>query len=357
LQPDKKDKVKQLILDNSKVFANHAFDVGNVTNYKCKLKLLSNKFVAKKPNRCTYEDQDEIDRQVSELLKHNMIFECRSPFASPVTMQYKKVGLGPIKEKTCMCCDYRELNKNVIPGNHPFPLIDEIITRSRGCSWYSAFDINAAFWSIPFNPEDRHKTAFITQRGHYEWRSMPFGLKMAPATFQHILASILRRYNLSDFCVNYLDDILVFSHSFEEHLNHIKLLFHAIYEEGFRLSFKKCKFALTVIEYLGHVLGSDFLRPMNDNHVVINNFPVPESRRNVRQYLARLIFIVSLSHTQLNFSNLFTICYKKMSRSPGVLLAKTRSIRLSVFLRLRPSWLFLIVLNLSSFTLTPVEWG
>ncbi len=290
LDPKKQRVIKDLIQSNSLAFAQHASDVGNVKHYECKIELLSNKFVAKKPYRCTHEDQVEIERQVNELLKYNIITESRSPYAFPVTMQYKKVGLGPIKEKTRMCIDFRELNKIIVPESHPFPLIDEIITQSRGCTWYSALDINMAYWSIPIRVGDQSKTAFITQHGHYEWRFMPFGLKTAPATFQRILAGILKRRKLSHFCVNYLDDVLVFSHSFEEHIRHLELLILAIYEEGFRLSFRKCTFAVHVINYLGHIIGSNFVKPLHDNLAAINAFPVPQSRRNIRQFLGKINF-------------------------------------------------------------------
>lgn len=290
LHNSQRDSLFNLICKFSSSFANHAFDVGNVQNHECRIELNSTRYISKKPYRCTFADQDEIDRQVNELLTHGLISESRSPFASPVTMQFKKAGLGPVKTKTRMCVDYRELNKIVVPENQPFPLIDEIITRSRGCSYYSALDINAAFWSIPIRAEDRHKTAFITQRGIYEWSTMPFGLKTAPACFQRILSGVLHRRKLTNFCVNYLDDILVFSHTFEEHLTHLSLLMQAIFEEGFRLSFKKCTFAVPRINYLGHVLTSDSVLPLHDNLAAIQLFPTPSTRRHVRQFLGKINF-------------------------------------------------------------------
>ena len=219
-----------------------------------------------------------------------MISESCSPYAAPVTMQFKKVGLNPEKQKTRMCCDYRDLNRGVVPQSQPYPLIDDIFQVSRGCSWYSALDINLAFWSIPVKPEDRYKTAFITQRGHYEWHSMPFGLRTSPATFQKILSGVLRRHGLAKCCVNYLDDILVFSKSYKEHLQHLTSLFKALYEEGFRLSFEKCSFAKQTIKYLGHVLSSNCVRPLQDNLIAIRNLAIPTTRRKVRQFLGKLNF-------------------------------------------------------------------
>ena len=116
-----------------------------------------------------------------------MIRQSSSPFASPVTMQLKKTSFGNEKKKTRMCIDYRDLNKIVVPESQPFPLIDKIITKARGCSWFSAIDINSAFWSISVNPADRHKTVFVTQHAPYKWCQTPFGLKTLAASFQRIL--------------------------------------------------------------------------------------------------------------------------------------------------------------------------
>jgi hypothetical protein len=186
--------------------------------------------------------------------------------------------------------DYRDLNKIVVPESQPFPLIDEVITWIQGCLWFSVVDINSAFYSILIHPEDRFKTAFVTQQGHYEWSQLPFGLKNAPAIFQRILSTILRKYNLSSFCVNYLDDVLIFSKTFEDHILHLKLLFNAIKSEGFKLKLVKCDFAKHTINYLGHRLSPNSVQPLSDNLTAINDFPVPKSRRNIREFLGKINF-------------------------------------------------------------------
>lgn len=282
--------IQQLIISNEAAFARHKFDVGNVTKHECPIRLSDDTYVAKKPYRCSFQDQEEIERQCADLLRYKMITLSSSPFASPVTLQYKKDGLSAIKIKTRMCVDFRELNKIIIPESHPFPLIEDILIKTRGCSWFSALDINAAFHSIPIRPSDRYKSAFVTQQGHYEWRSMPFGLKNAPAVFQRILSNVIKSKNLSDFCINYLDDILIFSHTFEDHVKHIQCLISAIYEEGFRLNFDKCNFAMSSIRYLGHYLSSNCVKPLNDNLVAIRNFPTPSSRRKIREFLGKVNF-------------------------------------------------------------------
>ncbi len=146
LNVTQKAVIRKLIEKNSTVFAKNEFDVGNVTKYECPINLIKKDFyVSKKPYRCTFEEQEEIERQCEALLRNGMITESQSPFASPITMQFKKDGLSSTKVKTRMCIDFRELNKSLVPESQPFPLIDDIITRTRGCKYFSALDINAAF--------------------------------------------------------------------------------------------------------------------------------------------------------------------------------------------------------------------
>lgn len=98
----------------------------------------------------------------------------------------------------------------VVPQAQPFPLIDDLVIKTRNSVYFTTLDINSAFWSIPLRVEDRKKTGFITQKGHYQWTCLPFDLKTSPAIFQRILSKILRKYKLTDFAVNYKDDTLCF---------------------------------------------------------------------------------------------------------------------------------------------------
>lgn len=128
----------------------------------------------------------------------------------------------------------------------------------------------------------------MIQQGHYEWSSMPFGLKKAPATFQLILSGVLRRHNLSDFCINYIDDVLIFSKTFEQHKSHLEALVNAIIKEGFCLKFIKCNFATSSIKYFRHILSSNSVQPLQDNLVAITQFPIPRSHKNVTQFLRKI---------------------------------------------------------------------
>jgi len=169
-------------------------------------------------------------------------------------------------------------------------LVKSVIIKTRNCKYFSKLDINSAFWSIPLWIEDRRKTGFVTQEGHFQWTCLPFGLKTSPAIFQRILSNIIRKHKLSYFAINYIDDILIFSKTFKEHVNHLLQLLEAIMNEGFRLKLSKCTFALDSVQYLGHVIGYNSIFPIKDNLISIQNFPVPKNQKNVRQFLGKLNF-------------------------------------------------------------------
>lgn len=130
--------------------------------------------------------------------------------------------------------------------------------------------------------KDRYKTGFITQEGHWQWKCLPFGIKIASPVYQRILSGIIRKNSLTEFCVNYIDDILIFSRTFEEHLEYLSKVFQAIRNEGFKIKFTKCSFAKNKIKYLGHILEKNTIKPMADNVISIRDFPTPKNKKNVR---------------------------------------------------------------------------
>lgn len=286
LSEEEKQKINLLIDKHKQVFAKDKFDIGTVKDYEAKIDLLIEKYCSKRPYRCSIEDKQEIEKQVSKLLENGLIEESYSPFAAPVTLAFKKDE----NKKSRLCIDFRDLNKIVVPQAQPFPLIEDMVTKTRDCKYFTNLDINSAFWSIPLRIEDRSKTGFVTQEGHWQWTCMPFGLKTSPAIFQRILSNILRKHKLTEFAVNYIDDILIFSKTFDEHVQHLTKLLDAIEEEGFRLKFTKCNFASDWVKYLGHIIQNNTIKPIKDNLVGIRNFPIPKTQKNIRQFLGKINF-------------------------------------------------------------------
>lgn len=278
------NKVDKLIDEYKSSFAKDKYDIGTVKNFEARIDLIVDKYCRKRPYRCTWKDREEIEKQITKLLDAKLIEESYSPFAAPVTLAFKREE----NEKTRLCIDFRELNKIVIPQAQPFPRIEDLAIKARDCKNFSTLDINSAFWSIPVRIEDRSKTAFVTEERHLQWTCLPYGLKTASAIFQRILSNILRKYNLTDFATNYIDDILIFSKTFEEHMDHLKKLLEAIQKEGFKLKFTKCRFAAESAKYLGHFIQHNSIQPLTDNLVSIKEFPTPKTQKNVRSFLGKI---------------------------------------------------------------------
>lgn len=155
----KKTKIEKLIEEHNSIFAKDKYDIGTVADYEARIDLIVDKYCSKRPYRCTIEDKKEIEEQVGKLLEKGLIEESYSPFAAPVTLAYKK-NEG---KRSRLCIDFRDLNKIIIPQAQPFPLIDDLIIRTRNCRYFTTLDINSAFWSIPLRIEDRKKTGFVTR--------------------------------------------------------------------------------------------------------------------------------------------------------------------------------------------------
>lgn len=180
-----------------------------------------------RPYRYNPAQKDEIEKQVAKILQNGMIQESVSPFASPVLLVKKKTG------DWRLCVDYRRLNAMTIKNKFPLPVVDEILDELSGAKWFTTLDMSSGFHQILMKIQDRYKTAFQTHHGHYEYLVMPYGVTSGPASFQHemntMLAPILRK-----FAVVFIDDILIYSKTWEEHLSHIQQVFEILQHHKFK---------------------------------------------------------------------------------------------------------------------------
>ena len=149
-----------------------------------------------------------------------------------------------------LCVDYRGLNKITICNRYPLPLIPELLDRLRSAPVFSKIDLRGVYNLVRIKPGDEWKTTFRTRYGHFEYKVMPFGLTNAPTVFQHMMNDIFREY-LNHFVVIYLDDILVFSSSMEEHTHHVRLILSKLREHGLYAKREKCEFDRNSIEFIG----------------------------------------------------------------------------------------------------------
>ncbi|CAI6352229.1 unnamed protein product [Macrosiphum euphorbiae] len=167
LDLQEKTEILRLLEKYKSIFAKNKYDIGTVKEYEARIDLLLDKYCCKRPYRCTIEDKKEIEDQVSKLLEKKLIEESYSPFAAPVTLAFKKEE----NRRSRLCIDFRDLNKIVVPQAQPFPLIEDLMVKTRNCNYFTTLDINSAFWSIPLRIEDRKKNRLCNTR-----RSLPMDL-------------------------------------------------------------------------------------------------------------------------------------------------------------------------------------
>jgi hypothetical protein len=243
---------------------------------------------SKPHSRPTYS-LSEVELEVlHEYLNTNLakrfIRELSSPYGAPVLFVKKAHSHG-----LRLCVDYRVLNRSTIKNRYLLPLISEVLDRLKNAPRYTQIDLRAAYNLLRIALGEEWKTAFRTRYGHFEYLVMPFGLTNAPATFQSYINSALREY-LDDFCVVYLDDILIYSKSMEEHVKHVRKVLKKLLEYGLYASLEKCQFHVEEVEFLGFVVTPEGVSMEKDKVATIVDWPSPKSVHDIQIFLGLASF-------------------------------------------------------------------
>lgn len=220
----------------------------------------------------------ELKRQLEELLKSNLIRPSKSPFGAPILFVKKKDGTMRL------CVDYRALNNITIKNSYPLPRVDELFDRLQGARYFSKIDLRSGYHQIRIEDEDVPKTAFRTRYGHFEFLVLPFGLTNAPATFMHLMHETFRPF-LDSFVIVFLDDILIFSKTQEEHARHVRQVLDVLRKQLLFAKLSKCELFRTEVEFLGHLISRDGVRMMEDKVKAVQEWPVPTTVTQVRAFL------------------------------------------------------------------------
>jgi hypothetical protein len=216
---------------------------------------------------------------VNEMLAAGVIERSDSEYCSPVVLVKKKDGT------VRFCTDYRRLNRLTKDEAAPLPRIQEVLRDFGTATVYSSLDLKSGYWQIPMDQASKRLTAFATPDGAtYQYRVMPFGLKNAPATFQKLMARVLTGL-LGRYVHVYLDDIIVYSMSYEEHVTHLRQVFERLREYGLRCANAKCRFGVQELPYLGHVIGSECNRPQERHLRQIQDASIPRTKKQLQSFL------------------------------------------------------------------------
>ena len=236
-----------------------------------------------KTYRFPYVHQQEVKSQVDKMLDENIIRPSTSPWSSPIWVVPKKKDASG-KQKWRVVIDYRKLNDITIGDSYPLPNITDILDKLGHSTYFTTLDLASGFHQVEVDPKDIPKTAFNTPYGHYEFLRMPFGLKNAPATFQRAMDSVL--YGLQgERCFVYLDDIVVFASSLQEHEQKLTEVFDRLRQHGLKIQPDKCEFLRKEVGYLGHIISSDGVKPNPDKVQAVKDFPTPKSCKDIKSFL------------------------------------------------------------------------
>lgn len=286
LNKPEKEALEKIISDNSEILYFEDEKLSFTHQIKHKIRTVDNIPIHTKSYRYPQVFETEVQKQVQQMLRDGIIKESISPYTSPVWVVPKKADASGVK-KFRLVIDYRKLNDKTISDRYPIPEISEILDKLGRATYFSTIDLVSGFHQIQLDKKDFEKTAFSVNSGKYEFTRMPFGLKNAPATFQRVMDSVLREF-IGVCCLVYMDDIIIFSSSFEEHVKDIRKILQKLKEACLKIQLDKCYFFRPEVQFLGHTVTKQGVKPNSDKIEVIKNWPIPKTEKELKQFLGTI---------------------------------------------------------------------
>lgn len=257
--------------------------------------------------RLSHPEYLECQRVLKEGLEKGLIDPSSSPFGAPVLFVKK-----PRSTALRFCCDYRALNNITIRDRNPLPRVDDLIDRLKGATVFSGLDLQSGYHQLFIAEEDRHKTAFRTPFGAYQWRVIPFGLTNAPSVFMRAMTHVFQDM-IGKFVHIYLDDILVYSKTPEEHEAHLEAVLTRLAEYQLYARLEKCNFNMPEVLFLGHMVGRDGIRVDPRKIEIVRSWPTPKTQSELRSFLGLA-----------NYFRRFVHAYSSIAKPLHALTGKTQ---------------------------------
>ena len=284
LEPSQREALYKVVENNQAAFG---FD-GRLGHYKTKVHIElapGTKPISSAPYHASPAKREEIDKQIDLWLSQDVIEESKSPWGAPVIIVYRN-------GKPRMCIDYRRMNKVTIADQHPIPKQTDILAALSGAQYLSVFDALSGFTQLEFDEESRPISAFRTHRGLHQFKRMPFGWRNGPPEFQRVMQEILAPF-LWIFTLVYIDDIVVYSRTFEEHLKHVDLVLKAVAKSGITLSPPKCHLGYRSITVLGNKVSRLGLSTHHEKLKAVWELEAPRDRKKLESFLGLAVYFSS----------------------------------------------------------------
>jgi hypothetical protein len=272
-------EIRRILQEFLNVFDTQARMPLDRENNNFKIRLVAGARPQVRRHRCLSEREvEEMRKWIKELLEIGHIALSDSPWSAPILFVHKKDGT------LCMCIDYHALNELTVCDEFPLPRIDAIFDKLRKTKYFSALDLNMAYYQVQLEEESQACTVFTCEEGHYEFKVMTFRFTNAPPVFQRMMTQYLRDF-LGKFVEVYLDDILIYSKTWKEHLQHIRMVLQRLREKKLVAKASKCKWGKEEVEYLGHIIGNGRIMTDRKKTLVIREWKQPETTKELQRFL------------------------------------------------------------------------
>lgn len=234
---------------------------------------------ARQPPRRQPLGKREVEKQeINNMLDRGIIEPSNSCWSSPIVLVTKKDG------STRFCVDYRALNDLTVKDAYPIPRVEDCLDSLAGSKWYSCMDLNSGFWQVGLNSEDKHKTAFSTSMGLYQFTVMPFGLCNSPSTFERLMEDVMRGLQW-EVCLIYMDDIIIPAMTFEQGIERLEKVFERLEAAHLKLKPSKCVFFKKCVKFLGHKVSEAGVETDEEKIRAVAEWKTPTSKKQIRSFL------------------------------------------------------------------------
>lgn len=273
-----KERITSKLNDIPEVFAHHDLDFGCTSKVKHQIKLRDETTFKHRARPIHPQDIEAVRKHLQDLLVAGVIRESQSPYSSPIVVVRKR------NNEVRLCIDYRKLNLQTVKDAYALPNLEETFSALSGSKWFTVLDLKSGYYQLEVDEADKAKTAFVTPLGFWEFNWMPQGITNAPSTFQRLMERCVGDMNLKEVLV-FLDDLVIFSSTLEEHEHRLMRVLHRLKEYGLKLSPEKCKFFQTTVRYLGHVISESGVETDPEKTQALKTWPRPNNLKDLRSFL------------------------------------------------------------------------
>ena len=278
LTPEEAESLKALLIKHANVFSKSRSDLGFCDIIPHRINTGLAPPIRIPPRRVPMPMKQAVDDEVQRLIDNNLVVKSKSPWAFP---------LVPIKKKDNsirICIDYRKLNEVTLHDSYPLPKIQECLDALQGAKWFSTLDCTSGFFQVQNHPDDMDKTAFACDKGLFAFRVLPMGLVNSPATYQRLMVHIMSPL-INQTCLVYLDDCIVFSRTFEEHIERLDEVLSRMESANLKFLPKKCFLMRQEVKFLGHVVSAKGVATCEEKVKAVKEWPVPINVKELKSFL------------------------------------------------------------------------